>query len=303
VSEGRWRISVTAPDWGEDHLTLDAIVAYVDDELGPGPFSRATRHVAHCDECRAQVAAQRQARAALRTAGGPRLPSSLLSALRSIPEHADLPGAPADLAVSPEGQLVYRPEPPTRPTRRSRDVPPGSGLRTRSAALPPMLPATLPAILPVSLSRVALTAPAAPAGVLDPAATDTLLTETLLTDTTPVDAAPTAEPLAGKSTEHGRRPVPRRIRFGTGVAMSGLALGALAFGVTAASPTVPAPSTERGVLGGSVLGGAAGLAGSPLLSPSGLVDARLQLGAARIDPARAGLRELPRTLGSLRGLW
>ena len=46
MSEGRWRISVTAPDWGEDHLTLDAIVAYVDDELGSGPYSRATRHVA-----------------------------------------------------------------------------------------------------------------------------------------------------------------------------------------------------------------------------------------------------------------
>ena len=31
MSEGRWRITVTAPDWGEDHLTLDAIVAFVDD--------------------------------------------------------------------------------------------------------------------------------------------------------------------------------------------------------------------------------------------------------------------------------
>jgi anti-sigma factor RsiW len=269
VSEGRWRITVTAPDWGEDHLTLDAVVAYVDDELGPGPYGRASRHVANCDECRAQVAAQRQARAALRTAGGPRLPSSLLSALRSIPEHADLPAAPADLAVSPDGQLVYRPDPPTRPTRRPREAAPEHGLRSPSAALPP-----------------APVAPEASTDLLDPPTVDT--------------AIPDAGP--GDDTAEQTRRVPRRIRFGTGVAVSGLALGALAFGATAASPTAPAPATERGVLGGPVLGGSTGGSGS-LLSPSGLVDARLRLGASRLDPGRSGLRELPGGPGSLRGLW
>jgi anti-sigma factor RsiW len=268
VSEGRWRITVTAPDWGEDHLTLDAVVAYVDDELGPGPYGRARRHVANCDECRAQVAAQRQARAALRTADGPRLPSSLLSALRSIPEHADLPAAPADLAVSPDGQLVYRPDPPTRPTRRPREAPTDHGLRSPSAALPPA-------------SRVAT-------DLLDPPTVDT--------------AIPEAGPVDDTSEQTRRLPVQRRIRFGTGVAVSGLALGALAFGVTAASPTAPAPATERGVLGGSVLGSSTGGSGS-LLSPSGLVDARLRLGASRLDPGRSGLRELPGGPGSLRGLW
>jgi hypothetical protein len=260
--------------------------------------------VANCDECCAQVAAQRQARAALRTAGGPRLPASLMSALRSIPDHTDLPGAPADLAMSPDGQLVYRADPPTRPNRRPRDGHPGSGLRSRSAALPPtglrsaalpapalppMLPPTalpttaLPPRLPVSLPvprhepLPAVGAPAIGTEVLDP---------------------PPADAVLARPAEHGRRPPgPRWFRFGTGVAMSGLALGALAFGATAASPTAPAPPTDRGVLGGSVLGGTA--AGSPLLSPSGLVDARLQLGS-RVDPGRTAP---PRTLGSLRSLW
>jgi anti-sigma factor RsiW len=106
LSDVRWRISVTAPDWGQDHLSLDAIVAYVDDELAEGPHLRATRHLAHCRECAAQVVAQGQARAALRTAEVPSLPSSLLSSLRSIPQDTDIPGPPGDLAVTSDGQLV-----------------------------------------------------------------------------------------------------------------------------------------------------------------------------------------------------
>jgi anti-sigma factor RsiW len=112
VSSGRWHISVTTPDWGDDHLSSDAIVAYVDDELAAGPHLRATRHVSQCPECASQVVAQGQARAALRTAGCPSLPSSLLSSLRSIPQDTDLPAPPAGLAVTPDGQFVsvLRPE-------------------------------------------------------------------------------------------------------------------------------------------------------------------------------------------------
>ena len=33
---GARRFSLSSPDWGQAHLTLDAIVAYVDDELSPG---------------------------------------------------------------------------------------------------------------------------------------------------------------------------------------------------------------------------------------------------------------------------
>ena len=106
MTHGRWRITVATPDWGQGHLSLDAIVAYVDDELDHGPYTRATRHLSQCRECAAQVVAQGQARAALRTAVVPSLPSSLLTSLRSIPQHADLPAPPAGLAMSPDGVLV-----------------------------------------------------------------------------------------------------------------------------------------------------------------------------------------------------
>ncbi|MFC4949486.1 anti-sigma factor family protein [Pseudonocardia sp. GCM10023141] len=103
---------MTVPDWGQDHLSSDAIVAYVDNELADGPQQRATRHLAECPECAAQVVAQGQARSALRAAACPSLPSSLLSSLRSIPQDTDLPGPPPGLAMTADGQLVsvLRPE-------------------------------------------------------------------------------------------------------------------------------------------------------------------------------------------------
>lgn len=130
MRDGRWRISVTAPDWGQDHLSTDAIVAFVDGELAHGPHARATQHLAECHECAAQVVAQGQARSALRAAQCPSLPSSLLSSLRSIPQDADLPSPPRGLAVSAEGQVVsvLRPGPD--------DVTPASG-RTDSVTRTP----------------------------------------------------------------------------------------------------------------------------------------------------------------------
>jgi anti-sigma factor RsiW len=224
VSSGRWRISVTAPDWGQDHLSSDAIVAFVDDELAHGPHERATRHLAQCPECAAQVVAQGQARSALRAADCPSLPSSLLSSLRSIPQDTDLPAPPAGLAMSADGQFVAV----LRPERRA-----------------------------------------------GPERTDLV-------------AAP--------GPDHDRRPpAQRRLRLGTGVAVSGLALGALAFGVPAASSVVsaPAPTADRGVLGGTVLGG-----------PSGAVDARLRLGPTTVTAGRPELvaDRLDAIPGSFRGL-
>lgn len=109
--EGR-RFSVTLPDWGQDHLSPEAVVAFVDDELDDGPFLRASRHLDSCGECATQVAAQGQARSALRSAECPSLPSSLMSSLFSIPQDTELPGAPAGLAVTADGQFVsvLRPE-------------------------------------------------------------------------------------------------------------------------------------------------------------------------------------------------
>jgi anti-sigma factor RsiW len=106
MTADRRRFVVTAPDWGQDHLTLDAIVAFVDDELSDGARARAAAHLRRCPECAAEVVAQAQARTELRTAAGPDLPSSLLSSLRSIPQDTDLPGPPAGLAVTTDGQLV-----------------------------------------------------------------------------------------------------------------------------------------------------------------------------------------------------
>lgn len=205
--DGRWRISVTAPDWGQDHLSSDAIVAFVDGELAPGPHRRATQHLRQCPECAAQVGAQGQARSALRTAAGPSLPSSLLTSLRSIPQDTDLPAPPAGLAMTADGQLVavVRPEP---------DAPRPTGNRTE-----------------------------------------------------PDDPAAASEP--GRRTS-----AQRRMRLGTGVAVSGLALGALALGVPAAStgPLVPGPAaSDRGALGGSVLGGPG------LSDTSAVVDAGLRI--------------------------
>jgi anti-sigma factor RsiW len=125
VADARWRISVTPPDWGHGHLSLEAIVAFVDGELAPGPHARASQHLGQCPECASQVSAQAQARKALRTAGGPCLPSALLSSLRAIPRDTELPSPPPGLAMTADGQLVsvVRPE-------RTRSVEPQRGFRT-----------------------------------------------------------------------------------------------------------------------------------------------------------------------------
>lgn len=98
--------TVNTSDWGQTHLTSDAVVAFVDDELARRPHARATQHVAACPDCAAEVVAQRQARTALRGASCPSLPSSLLSALRAIPQDTELPASPAGLAVTTDGEFV-----------------------------------------------------------------------------------------------------------------------------------------------------------------------------------------------------
>lgn len=104
------------PDWGADHLSLDAVVAYVDDELDAGAHGRADAHLAGCAPCRAEVVAQHQARTALRAAAGPCLPSSLLHTLRAIPAETELPPPPPGLGVTADGRFVLL-----------RDVPPDGG--------------------------------------------------------------------------------------------------------------------------------------------------------------------------------
>jgi hypothetical protein len=141
----RRRFEVVAPDWGQTHLTSDAVVAFVDDELSAAAHGRALRHLESCPGCASDVAEQRQARSALRSARGPELSSALLHALRAIPRDTELPGPPAGLAVGPDGGFVQslrgapeagpadRPAGPTRPGRASRRW--GAGLTATGIAL------------------------------------------------------------------------------------------------------------------------------------------------------------------------
>jgi hypothetical protein len=106
----RWVGSMSDPLPG-DHLSLDAVVAFVDGELPPGPAGRAAAHIDRCLTCAGEVGAQRQARRRVRAAGPPATPSSLLAALRAIPDATELPAAPAGLAVDADGVLVAQAEP------------------------------------------------------------------------------------------------------------------------------------------------------------------------------------------------
>lgn len=90
----------------ESHLLPDAIVAFVDGELSLGARDRAASHIARCPGCAADVAAQRQVRAAVQHASAPTMSAGFLASLRAIPEHTDLPTTPDNLAVTEEGQLV-----------------------------------------------------------------------------------------------------------------------------------------------------------------------------------------------------
>ena len=69
----------------EDHLSVDAVVAYVDGELGWTAFQRVAHHLHDCSECAREVAEQAAAQRALRAAGDPRMPSDLFNSLRAIP--------------------------------------------------------------------------------------------------------------------------------------------------------------------------------------------------------------------------
>lgn len=94
--------------WGlpEQHLALDALVALVDGELSASAHDRATSHLAHCPTCASEAAAQRQARAAVRSAAAPSVSAGLMQALQSIPSDAELPAQPDGLALTGDGQLV-----------------------------------------------------------------------------------------------------------------------------------------------------------------------------------------------------
>ncbi|OFJ52063.1 anti-sigma E factor RseA [Mycolicibacterium grossiae] len=71
-----------------EHLSTEAIAAFVDGELSMKGHLRAAGHMSQCAECAAAVDAQGQARTALRESRPIAVPTSLLGALSQIPHHS-----------------------------------------------------------------------------------------------------------------------------------------------------------------------------------------------------------------------
>ncbi|MBB3605792.1 hypothetical protein FHT40_005479 [Mycolicibacterium sp. BK556] len=79
-----------------EHLSSEAIAAYVDGELRMNAHLRAAHHLSLCAECAAEVEGQTQARTALRDSMPISMPSSLLGLLSQIPQSApDEPVGPS----------------------------------------------------------------------------------------------------------------------------------------------------------------------------------------------------------------
>ncbi|HEY9265217.1 MAG TPA: anti-sigma E factor RseA [Mycobacterium sp.] len=87
-----------------EHLSTEAVAAFVDGELRMTAHLRAAHHLSMCPECALEVDAQRQARTALRDSCPVAMPSSLLGLLSQIPHHApeEAPG-PADAPQLADG--------------------------------------------------------------------------------------------------------------------------------------------------------------------------------------------------------
>ncbi len=93
-----------------EHLSTEAIAAFVDGELRMNAHLRAAHHLSLCPQCAVDVEAQRQARAALRDSRPIQVPTSLLGMLAQIPNQSDdEPGAAAtdDLGM-PRGRRKRR---------------------------------------------------------------------------------------------------------------------------------------------------------------------------------------------------
>lgn len=101
-----------------EHLSTEAIAAFVDGELRMNAHLRAAHHLSLCPDCAGEVDAQHQARSALRDSRPIHIPSSLLGMLADIPQQAIAnPSAPAAPGPDPSDKLA---EDPSRVRRRRR---------------------------------------------------------------------------------------------------------------------------------------------------------------------------------------
>ena len=81
-----------------EHLSIEAIAAFVDGELRMNAHLRAAHHLSLCPQCAAEVDDQSRARAALRDSHPIRIPSTLLGMLSEIPHYPsdDTPSQASD---------------------------------------------------------------------------------------------------------------------------------------------------------------------------------------------------------------
>jgi anti-sigma factor RsiW len=92
----------------EDHLGVDAVVAYVDGELSLTAFQRAAAHLSRCPSCATEVAEQSSARQSLRSACSPAMPPALLASLSSIPLAVPPAARPAGVGIDPRTGSAIR---------------------------------------------------------------------------------------------------------------------------------------------------------------------------------------------------
>lgn len=85
-----------------EHLSPEAIAAFVDGELRMTAHLRAAHHLSLCPQCAAEVEAQQQARSALRDSCPIIIPSSLLGMLSEIPQHSAMTGDGGAAASAPK---------------------------------------------------------------------------------------------------------------------------------------------------------------------------------------------------------
>ncbi|MGH3561937.1 MAG: anti-sigma E factor RseA [Mycobacterium sp.] len=95
-----------------EHLSSEAIAAFVDGELRMNAHLRAAHHLSLCAECATEVEYQNRARSALRDSHPIRIPSTLLGMLSQIPD------APMDEPTTPLPGQFADGEPQDRRKRR-----------------------------------------------------------------------------------------------------------------------------------------------------------------------------------------
>ena len=90
-----------------DHLSPEAVAAYVDNELSTAAYRRAQQHLAQCPECQDEVAAQRGASERVRGSCGEdvRAPSSLVAKLSGLTK-AECGGAESGEAAAGKREKV-----------------------------------------------------------------------------------------------------------------------------------------------------------------------------------------------------